>query len=243
VRLLLGSGGLSTPERKNAWLKEIDSFLGAVKDILFIPYALRDHDGYTRGLNEWNFHFGRKATGIHRTPNQIEAVKNSKAISVGGGNTFRLLNDMYMNSLLEPIRERVRAGVPFIGVSAGSNVSGPTIKTTNDMPIVYPPSFTALGLVPFQINPHYFAGAIHIRNEDGSYIRYGGETRDDRIREFHEMNTTPVIGLWEGSILRVENGKSFLKGHEPKARLFRQGEPIKNFEGECELTEFLPRLS
>ncbi len=242
MRLLLGSGGFGTGERKDGWLKEIKAFLGSIKSILFVPYALKDYDKYTQILESVGFHGHAKTIGIHTLKDPIAAVMEAEAISIGGGNTFRLMNSMYENGIMNAIRKRVKSGMPFIGVSAGSNSAGPTMKTTNDMPIVYPPSFTALGLIPFQINPHYFSGAIHIKTGSG-YIQYGGETRDDRIREFHEMNSTPVLGLWEGSILRIENGRSHLTGHAAQARLFRQGENHKDFSGPCELTEFLPRLS
>jgi dipeptidase E len=241
MRLLLGSGGISTIERKQAWVNEINDFLSGIKNVVFVPYALQDYDQYTRILDERGFHGSRKTIGIHTRPDPIRAIEEAEAISVGGGNTFRLLNTMYENYIVDAIRRRVQAGVPYVGVSAGSNAASPTLKTTNDMPIVYPPSFTALSLIPFQINPHYFSGPIHFRTSRG-YTQYAGETRDDRIREFHEMNATPVLGLWEGSILRVEDGRYFLKGHEAKARLFRKNENHKDFSGEVELTDFLPRM-
>jgi dipeptidase E len=148
-------------------------------------------------------------------------VRRAEGIYVGGGNTFRLLNEFYGLDLLGPIRERVRAGVPYLGVSAGTNVACPTIKTTNDMPIVAPPRLDALGLVPFQVNPHYFNGPVYLKAADG-YQEHYGETRDERLREFHELNDTPVIGLWEGGLLRVEGGRVLLLG--ARARVFRKGE-------------------
>src|SRR5262249_41086259 len=130
----------------------------------------------------------------------------------------------YRLDLLGPMRERVRAGVPYLGVSAGTNVACPTMKTTNDMPIVAPPRLDALGLVPFQVNPHYFNGPVYRTAGDGDQEHYG-ETRDARLREFHEMNDTPVIGLWEGGLLRVEGGNVLLLG--ARARVFRKGqEPV-----------------
>jgi dipeptidase E len=157
---------------------------------------------------------------IHRHPDPRQAVREAEALYVGGGNTFRLLAELYRLGLVDGIRERVRQGVPYLGVSAGTNVACPTIKTTNDMPITLPPRLEALGLVPFQVNPHYFTGQTYVKGDDG-YHEHHGETRDDRLREFHEMNDTPVVGLWEGGLLRVEGGQVLLSG--AAARIFRKG--------------------
>ena len=154
----------------------------------------------------------------------------AEAIYVGNGGTFRLLDALYRFDLLDLIHERVRQGLPYLGVSAGSNVACPTIKTTNDMPIVYPPSFDALGLVPFQINAHYFHGTTFVRDGE-TYREHFGETRDERLREFHEMNETPVLGLWEGGILRIENDGIELIGSP--ARVFRKGrDPVDTTAGQ-----------
>jgi len=139
---------------------------------------------------------------------------SAEAVFVGGGNTFRLLKTLQESELLEPLRRRVRDGVPYLGASAGINVVCPTIKTTNDMPIVQPPRFEALGIVPFQINPHY------LDPDPGS--RHMGETREDRIREFHEENDVPVVGLREGAWLRIE-GTGGRVGGAASARVFRRG--------------------
>jgi dipeptidase E len=142
---------------------------------------------------------------------------------VGGGNTFRLLAELHRLGLLDVIRGRVRGGLPYLGVSAGTNVACPTIKTTNDMPIIQPPSFDALDLVPFQINPHYL--------DPDPNSTHKGETREDRIREFLEENETPVIGLREGSALLVDGNSVTLLG-EKSARLFRRGaEPVEMESG------------
>jgi dipeptidase E len=225
MRLLLGSGGFRTPERIQFLAETMRTFFGPIQRILFIPYALQDHDGYARGLTEKAINAGYELDGIHRHANPQAAVEEAEALFVGGGNTFRLLSELYRFDLLDVMRARVRAGMPYLGISAGSNVACPTIKTTNDMPIVQPPSFDALGLVPFQINPHYFTGQVHVKLETG-YEEHFGETRDDRIREFHEMNDTPVIGLWEGGILRIEGSSIELLG--AGARLFRRGEAPEN---------------
>ena len=220
MRVLLGSGGFATPERVARLAGEVQAFFGPVERVLFIPYALADHDGYVRKLVEKGLHAGYPIDGIHGHADPVRAVREAPALFVGGGNTFRLLADLYRHGLLEPIRERVRAGVPYLGISAGCNVACPTIKTTNDMPITQPPSLAALGLVPFQVNPHYFAGETWVKRDDGLH-QHRGETRDDRLREFHEMNDTPVVGLWEEGLLRVEGGRVRLLG--APARVFRKG--------------------
>jgi dipeptidase E len=224
MRVLLGSGGFRTPERTRVLVEAMRSFFGPVRQLLFVPYALADHDGYLRALAERGLDAVYGLDGIHRHPDPVRAVEQAEAIFVGGGNTFRLLDALYRLGLVEAIREGVRAGMPYLGVSAGSNVACPTLKTTNDMPIIQPPSFDALGLVPFQVNPHYFFGSTFVRQGEG-YAEHFGETRDDRIREFHEMNDTPVVGLWEGGVLRVEGGRVMLAG--AAARVFRKGqEPV-----------------
>jgi dipeptidase E len=221
MRVLLGSGGFRTPERIESLVREMHSLFGSRRRLLFVPYALADHDGYVEWLREKGLHGGFELDGIHRHGDPVEAVRQAEEIYVGGGNTFRLLHELYRFGLLDAIRDRVRHGLPYLGVSAGTNVACPTIKTTNDMPIIAPPSLDALGLVPFQVNPHYFAGQAHVKVGE-TYREHFGETRDDRIREFHEVNDTPVVGLWEAGMLRIEDGKVLLVG--AGARLFHKGQ-------------------
>jgi dipeptidase E len=162
---------------------------------------------------------GYELSSIHAAANPVKAVSETEAIFIGGGNTFRLLRALYDQDLLGPIRERVAAGMPYVGSSAGSNVATPTIKTTNDMPIVQPPSFDALGLVSFQINPHFL--------DPDPNSKHMGETREERLTQFLEENDTPVVGLREGAILRIENGEIALRG-STGARIFRKGmEPVE----------------
>jgi dipeptidase E len=227
TRLLLGSGGFRSPERVQFLAAQMQAFFGPMRRVLFVPYALQDHDGYVRSLIERGLHAGYELDGIHRHGDLKAAVREAEAIYIGGGNTFRLLSHLYRHELLEVIRERVRSGMPYLGVSAGTNVACPTIKTTNDMPITMPPSLDALGLAPFQINPHYFFGQTYVKQADGFHEHFG-ETRDDRIREFHEMNDTPVIGLWEGGMLQVNASGVFLMG--AAARLFPRGQPPVDIE-------------
>ena len=209
MRLLLisssnvhGFGYLDHPE------PAIRAFLGAGRRVAFVPFALRDHAAYTAKIRE---RLARMDLEVVST----DHLDAADAIFVGGGNTFRLLKTLYERDLLSPIRDRVRAGLPYLGSSAGTVIAAPTMMTTNDMPVVEPPSFNALALVPFQINPHYL--------DPDPQSTHKGETREERIREFLEENETPVVGLREGSILRVENDTTTLLG-EKTARIFRRGE-------------------
>jgi dipeptidase E len=221
MKLLLGSGGFRTPERVGLLADRMRAHFGAVDRVLFIPYALKDHDRSLQGFVERGLDGGYPLDGIHRHADPQRAVRDARAIYIGGGNTFRLLADLYRLDLLDVIRERVRAGIPYLGISAGSNVACPTIKTTNDMPIAATPSLDALRLVTFQINPHYFNGEVFLKRGD-DYQAHFGETRDERIREFHEMNDTPVIGLWEGGFLEIDGNQLVLVG--APARVFRKGQ-------------------
>ncbi len=233
MRVLLGSGGFRTPERIAKLQAHLRAHLGAVEQILFIPYALHDHDKYVQTMLERGINAGYDLLGIHRCADPRKAVEAAQAIFIGGGNTFRLLHALYQNDLLDVIRDRVLGGVPYVGVSAGSNVACPTIMTTNDMPIVQPPSFNALGLVPFQINAHYYSGMNWVKTPltpdpspaegrgEAGFVEHFGETRDERLREFHEMNDTPVIGLWEAGVLLCDGVNVMLQ--DAPARLFRKG--------------------
>ena len=211
-RLLLGSGGLRTPEKVDAWKQELDNFAHSIDEILFIPYAIKKWDWYVERIQQADLHVGRKTIGIHTMEDPVDAINNAKAIHVGGGNSFRLLHELQNRNLLQLIREKALSGMLYIGISAGSNMACPTIQTTNDMPIVHTSNFDALNLIDFQINPHYVDGPAHHLNSDGELEPFGGESRDDRLREYHEMNERPVLALYEGSILRVEGDQMTLKG-------------------------------
>ncbi len=199
---------------------EIQDFLGHdVARVLFVPYAIGDWDGYAEKARPIFERFGYTLDAIHEAADARAAVRDADAVFIGGGNTFRLLDTLYAQDLLGVIRERVEAGMPYMGASAGTNAACLTIKTTNDMPIVYPPSFEALGLVPFNINPHYL--------DPDPTSTHQGETREQRIAEFHELNDPPVVGLREGAWLLVEGSAVYLGGSNG-ARLFRQGkEPVE----------------
>jgi dipeptidase E len=195
---------------------DIRDFFGDTKEILFVPYAgvTLAWDLYAEKVAERFDELGYAIRSIHHESDARAAVKNATAIAVGGGNTFHLLKTMYDEGIVELIRERVLGGMPYIGWSAGSNAACMTIRTTNDMPIVEPPSFDAIGAVPFQINPHF---------TDAVLSNHGGETRSDRLHEFITSNPgVNVVGLREGSLLRVEGDKVSLLG-DKDARLFKSG--------------------
>src|SRR3954470_2655507 len=210
---------------------EIKSILGTARQVLFFPFALHDMDAYASKAAERFQSLGYKLSSIHQfAPAERRlAIARAESFFIGGGNTFRLLNALYRDHFLERIRTKVSQGTPYIGSSAGSNVAGPTIKTTKDMPIVQPPSFDALGIVPFQISPHYV--------DPDPNSTHMGETQEERILQFLEENDTPVAGLREGAMVRIENGATILKG-STGARMFRKGvEPVETSPGE-RLNEF-----
>ncbi len=205
---------------------EIREFLGRnVSDVVFIPFASvrTSFADYAKAVSDRFADMGYDLRSVHDATDPVSTVQNAEVIVVGGGNTFQLLTALYQWDLLAPISARVIQGAPYIGWSAGANVACPTIKTTNDMPIVEPPSFDALDLVPFQINPHF---------TDAVIPRHGGETRTARLLEFVAANpTTPVLGLREGSMLRVGGTALALKGGFP-ARVFVNGrEPVDVEDG------------
>jgi len=217
---------------------ELGDFLAGVSRVLFVPHALADREGYARTISGRLAAMGFRVDSLATAGDKAAAVSRAEALLIGGGNTFRLLSALYELGLVEVIRRRVLAeGMPYVGSSAGTNVATLSIRTTNDMPIVEPPSFTALGLVCLNINPHYLdppKGSTHM-----------GETREQRIREFHEENDPPVLGLREGTWLRVEGdhlrvggeavaspwpARLFQKGLEP--RELQAGETVEEWRGE-----------
>lgn len=204
--------------------EEIKALLAGKSSILFIPYARPggiSHKDYTAKAQETFAAMGITLTGVHEANDAVKAVNEAEAVFIGGGNTFLLLKQLYANNLVKPLQERVKNGMPYMGTSAGTNVAGRTIGTTNDMPIVFPKTFDALQLVPFNMNPHYLdpiEGSTHM-----------GETRETRINEFHVHNRQPVVGLREGSMLRITGDKIVLKG-DLSARIFLQGKKPSEFK-------------
>lgn len=195
-------------------LEDLKQFFENASEILFIPYARPSgisHDDYTQKAKDAFSKIGKTVKGIHEFDHPGEAIKAAKGIFTGGGNTFVLIHQLYKNNLLEPLKLAISSGTPYLGTSAGSNICGLTINTTNDMPIVYPPSFKSLGLVPFNVNPHFL--------DPDPTSTHKGETRETRIKEFHQFNTQPVVGLREGSWLEVNGRAVILKGNL-QARIF-----------------------
>lgn len=197
-------------------------FFKDVTTVLFIPYARasgKTYDEYTTIASKEFAQINKKVKGIHEFENAQEAVQQAEAIFVGGGNTFELVHQLYKQNIIESLQQTVENGTPYLGTSAGSNICGLTMMNTNDMPIVYPPSFKTLGFIPFNINPHYLDPDVN--------STHMGETREMRIKEYHVFNETPVLGLREGSWLLVQGRDVTLKG-ELSARWFQQGqEPIE----------------
>src|SRR5215831_10063031 len=192
---------------------KIRDVFAAVQRVLFMPFALFDCETYAAKARERFRGMGYALESAHATSDPRRLVKDAEAIFIGGGNTFRLLKALYDHDLLQAIRDRVEAGVPFIGSSAGSIVACPTLKTTKDMPVVQPPSFDALRLVSFQISPHYL--------DPDPNSTHMGETQEERINQYLEENHAPVVGLREGTLLRIEQGAIVLKGITA-ARIFRR---------------------
>ena len=202
---------------------EILARLDGARRILFVPFALRDHAGYARKFRQRLAQEGIEVDELAADAIGNRQIESAEAFFVGGGNTFRLLRALQRGRLLGSLRRRVLAGVPYLGASAGINLAGPTIRTTNDMPIVEPMGFEALGLVPFQINPHYLdpdPGSTHM-----------GETREQRLVEYLEENDRVVVGLREGGWIRVDGARGALGGLRG-ARIFRRGaEPEERAPG------------
>ncbi|MBC7847309.1 MAG: dipeptidase PepE [Flavobacterium sp.] len=184
------------------------------KTILFIPFARPggiSHEEYTENVATAFAKINKVVKGIHEFEDFSKAISNAEGIFTGGGNTFLLVTQLYKNKIMTILAETVKSGTPYLGTSAGSNICGLTMQTTNDMPIIYPPSFITLGLIPFNLNPHYL--------DPDTTSKHMGETRETRINEFHAFNNVPVLGLREGSWLEVKENKTTLKGNLT-ARLF-----------------------
>lgn len=197
-------------------LPELKLFFKGINQIVFVPYARPSgitYDEYTAIAKKAFATINIDVVGIHEFSNSNEAIKNAKGIFIGGGNTFELVNKIYKEDLIDVIKKVVNNGIPYFGTSAGSNICGVNMKTTNDMPVVYPPSFDTFGFVNFNINPHYL--------DPDPKSTHKGETRETRIKEFHTFNKIPVLGIREGSWLEIKEKKTTLKGNLT-ARLFQK---------------------
>ena len=213
-------------------LPELEHLFSQSEEILFIPYARPggiSHDQYTAKAADTFKKINKKVVGVHTFDDPGEAIKNAQAIFTGGGNTFVLVNALHQLGLMQVLREAIFKGTPYLGTSAGSNICGPSMMTTNDMPIVYPPSFKTLGVLPFNVNPHYL--------DPDPNSKHMGETRETRIKEFHTQNTVPVIGLREGSWLRVQAEKIVLQG-VLSARVFEKDKTAYEIESGTQIDYF-----
>lgn len=208
----------------------LTAFLAGVKTLTFVPYALADRDGYAAKVRERFAVLGFEVLSIHQAPDPRAAIRAAEAVFVGGGNTFRLLKWLQDEGLLGPIRDRAAEGMPYVGSSAGTNVAAPSIRTTNDMPIVQTANLLALGLVPYQINPHYL--------DPDPASTHKGETREERLLQYLEESPVPVLGLRESAYLSVENGATKLLG-ERGARVFRRGTAPFEIEAGAEIEPLL----
>ena len=211
----------------------LSTFFSNVKTLLFIPYARPggiSYDDYTTNVRKAFSKIEIEVKGIHEYESPKKAVKSAEAIFTGGGNTFELVNQLYQNDLIDVMKEVLSKGTLYLGTSAGSNICGVTMMNTNDMPIVYPPSFDTFGMIPFNINAHYLDP-----NPNSTHM---GETRETRIKEFHVFNETPVLGLREGSWLEVVGEEILLQG-KLTARLFQQRKKPIEIESGASVKSFL----
>jgi len=205
-------------------LPEISNLYKDITEVIFVSYAQpsgMSYDDYTALAEKTFKKINIKIKGLHTFDNPKEAIKAAKGIFVGGGNTFLLVNTLYKFELMSVLKDVIEKGTPYLGTSAGSNICGLTMQTTNDMPIIYPPSFDTLGVVPFNLNPHYLDPDLNSKHK--------GETRETRIKEYHTLNKTPVLGLREASWLDVKGDAIILKG-SLTARLFLQNKAPKEIQ-------------
>ena len=214
-------------------LPELQLHFAQCKSILFVPYARPggiSHEDYTLKVKSFFALLNIKVNGLHEFSNPTEAIEKAEGIFTGGGNTFLLVTQLHQNNQMQTLKKAIESGTPYLGTSAGSNICGLTMQTTNDMPIIYPPSFETLGAIPFNLNPHYLDADLQ--------SKHMGETRETRIKEFHQFNTQPVIGLREGSWLDVKGEQIILKGALP-ARLFRQNQEAIEVESGNKMEKFV----
>ena len=228
TRVLLGSGGIATEERRETYRRLVSEHFRECEQVLFVPYASHEHSDYTSRMQAFLGPDGPSLVGIESMGDPLAAIGEMQGVYVGGGNSFLLIRELHDRGLLVAIRERVLSGVPYLGVSAGANVACPTMMTTNDMPITLPPSFDSFGIVPFQINPHYHPGKVLFKDGD-EIANHFGESRAQRIAEYHRMDGTPVLGMWEGSFVHWDGHSGRLTG---RATAFRAGsEPVEIAHG------------
>lgn len=212
-------------------MPELSTHFKDCKTILFIPYARPSgisHEEYTAKTAVAFSKININIKGIHEFQDPISAIENAEGIFTGGGSTFVLVNELYKNNIMTVLGQAVKKGIPYLGTSAGSVICGLSMQNTNDMPIVYPPSFQTTGLIPFNLNAHYL--------DPDSQSTHMGETRETRIKEFHAYNSIPVLGLREGSWLDVKGSKIILKGNL-KGILFRQNQASEEIESQSDISD------
>ena len=228
LSVLLGSGGISTDQRRALYQDLVSEHFSGCSEVVFVPFASHDHDTYTSRMQQFLGPEGPTMVGLHTFEEPSDALSEAEGVYVGGGNSFLLIRDLHEMGLVAPIREAVLGGAPYLGVSAGANVACPTMMTTNDMPIALPESFDSMGVVPFQINPHYHPGKIRFIDGDSLSEHYG-ESRAQRIAEYHRHESTPVLGMWEGSFVHWDGSVGRLTG---RATAFIAGaEPVEIPDG------------
>ena len=228
--LIASTSTLANEDYLEYLLPELQLHFKNCSTILFIPFARPggiSHEDYTNSVALAFAKINKKVIGIHEFEDAALAVKSAEGIFTGGGNTFVLVSQLHKNNVMAILSQVIKNGTPYLGTSAGSNICGLTMQTTNDMPIVYPPSFQTLGVVPFNLNPHYL--------DPDTNSKHMGETRETRIKEFHAFNSAPVLGLREGSWLDVKGDSIILKGNLT-ARLFRQNQTPVELESGTDLS-------
>ncbi|MGC5342718.1 dipeptidase PepE [Streptomyces sp. DT24] len=213
-------------------LDTVTAFLPPRARLAFVPYALADHATYTARVRAALEPASITVRGVHENADPVAELSACDAVFIGGGNSFRLLSALCRTGLRDAVGDAVRGGLPYMGASAGTNMAAPTLRTSNDMPIVRPPTFETLGLVPFQINPHYL--------DPDPAGTHKGETREERLTEFLEENDVPVLGLREGSWLRVSGDRAHVQGDRP-ARLFTRGAPPQELPAGSDVSQLLTR--
>jgi dipeptidase E len=212
-------------------IPQISELFRNCNQIIFIPYARPGgitHHAYTQTVQKALGDLSFKVKGLHEFEDPVKAIRECEGIFTGGGNTFLLVEKLYRKNVMDFLKKQISFGIPYLGISAGTNITGLTMQTTNDMPIIYPPSFRTLGVVPFNINPHYL--------DPEADSKHKGETREIRIKEFHVLNTPPVVGLREGSWLELKPGQITLKG-KFSARIFTANNSPYEIEPESSLTD------
>lgn len=225
--IVLASTSTLFGEEYLAYLKPvIKELFAGIDEIVFVPYARPggiSHDDYTARVSTAFKELGITVKGLHTFEQPLEAIKNARGFFTGGGNTFLLVKQLHELKLMQPLKQAVESGTAYLGASAGSNIGGLNMRTTNDMPIVYPPDFNTMGLVPFNLNPHYL--------DPDPDSRHNGETRETRIKEFHTQNNIPVVGLREGNWIKVDGDKITVEGSR-ETRIFEAGkEPYEIVSG------------